>query len=373
MLSIIAATVVRTSPLTRALGALSVLALAAAPLLLGACGAVAPTVAPASPTTAPHGRVVVLARPPWLAPAALAALARYPTRTTVEGRTYQWGEDALAALRSGARVDVVEVSPGENAAELIGSGMLQVVDTSRLRFWDALAPALQSLPALSRDGELYLVPVAADPFGIIYDEHLVQRPPRAWRDVFRSRPRVPVAVLDNPLVAIEVAALALGYRDPSALDERQKQRAKDFVFRHRRALRGFYDGDAELARLFARRRITVALGFRSTAFALRRRGLPVCFAFAREGQPLRISCLGVSRDAADPGIARGVIDAYLSLPMQRLLTRRGLLAANREASGGGAASRPAPARLTNPVVAAAPLNTDLWLDSWWRELKAGRG
>ncbi len=140
----------------------------------------------------------------------------------------------------------------------------------------------------------------------------------------------------------------------------------------------WYDLD-NLASAFKGGRVTIAVGDRRDALELRRRGVPVAFALATEGQPLAVCGLAITAGARDLDAAYALIDRCLRPDAQAgLAVDGGDPVANRDAA---VLVRPSErirlgltdlARLDSPIARLPSLEHLDWIQAWY-EVKTGRG
>ncbi len=125
--------------------------------------------------------------------------------------------------------------------------------------------------------------------------------------------------------------------------------------------------------------MVIAVGDRRTASELERRGAPVAFALAAEGQPLAACGLAITAQARDLEAAYALIEHCLQPATQALLaTASGDMAANRDAT---ALVEPSDRvrlglvdleHLSRPIARVPELEHIDWIQAWY-EVKKGRG
>lgn len=365
------------------LRSVALLALAFACLLGGAsaCGGAQPQAdAPAS-TASSSGSdaLVLLASPRLIAAAGLDRLDWQSVTGGVEVQPYDSGEDLLVDLTAGREADVVEVCSNESAERLARQGLLQPLDTSRIAQWDRLYPVLQDLPGVVVDGRVYMVPLTATVSGIIYDPAAVRTPPESFRDLFARPHAGHLGFADDAALAFQIAALNLGLPDPAALSAEQALDAEVYLKHYKKNYRSFWYDLDNLASAFKGGRVTIAVGDRRDALELQRRGAPVAFALATEGQPLAVCGLAITAGARDLDAAYALIARCLRPGAQAdLAVAGGDPVANRDAA---VLVRPSErirlgltdlARLDSPIARLPSLEHLDWIQAWY-ELKKGRG
>ena len=349
--------------------------------IAAACGgAPSPAGVPQSGTPSSAGpELVLFAQPGLIAAAGLGQPNAWPLPGAVQAKPYASGEDVLVDLRAGRRADVVEVCSNESAERLARQGLLQPLDTSRIRQWDRLYPVLKDLPGVVVDGKVYMVPLTASVSGIMYDPAAAPPPPDSFADLFSPRYKGHLGFADDAALAFQIAALDLGLPDPSALSAEQATEAEIHLKHYKKNYRSFWYDLDNLASAFRGGRVTIAVGDRRAALELQKRGAPVAFTLAAEGQPLAACGLAITTQARDLDAAYALIDSFLQPATQAALaTATGDLVANRDARAlVGPAERVRLgladlAHLKGPVARVPELEHVDWIQAWY-EVKKGRG
>jgi spermidine/putrescine transport system substrate-binding protein len=349
--------------------------------ILAACGGTASLadVPQASPSLSAGADLVLFARPRLIAAAGLDRSQRGVSSGIVHTQAYDSGEDLLVDLAAGVRADVVEVCSDESAERLARQGLLRPLDTSRIAQWDRLYPVLKDLPGVVVDGTVYMVPLTASVTGIVYDPSDAPAPPNSFDDLFSPRYRGHLGVADDAALAFLIAALDLGLPHPSALTADQTLEAEIHLKHYAKNVRSFWRDVDNLASAFRSGHVTIAVGDGRAALQLERRGAPVAFTLASEGQPVATCGLAITTQARDLDGAYALID-YLLRPgtQAAVATATGDLAANRDAIAVvGPADRVRLgivdlAHLERPVARIPELEHIDWIQAWY-EVKMGRG
>src|SRR5207247_1356283 len=77
------------------------------------------------------------------------------------------GDEAVAKMQAGFQADVVNSCVDENTLTMVQNGLYQPLDTSRIPDWNAIFPAMKTLPGVQVDGQVYMIPVDAGTAGIM--------------------------------------------------------------------------------------------------------------------------------------------------------------------------------------------------------------
>jgi spermidine/putrescine-binding protein len=244
---------------------------------------------------------------------ALPSLLAPGDRVVVRQRiAFTDGDDAVTALQHGRRVDVLVTCSDEYPPDLARAGLLQPLDTQRLPGLNAIVPAMRALPGTTVDGRLYAVPLEAGVVGIVYDPRAVTRPPVSFRAFFSRSATGRVAMIDSPVLGLQIGALALGYREPAALSDAQLLQVTVLYEKRRDNFSFFWRRRSGLLRAFRSGEITLAAATESDALWLREHGIPVQFVPGAEGGLLWACLAGIPASAPHPGAAYAFLRSALS-------------------------------------------------------------
>ena len=234
----------------------------------------------------------------------------------LETAAFGSNDEAIAKLQAGFEADVINSCVDESTLEMVNRGLYQPLDISRLDNWDQIWPSMKELPGVEVDGEVYLVPVDAGTAGIMYNADVVTTPPDSWLDLFDPQWVGRASMEDVSVTAIDIGALSLGIEDPLNMTADQLGQVKDFLIEHRDQFRTFWKGDQDVKAQFKSGEIVISSGYPGTAKALRKEGVNVQFAVAKEGQMLWTCGYGISPDAENIDAAYALLNWYTTLPPQ---------------------------------------------------------
>ncbi len=96
----------------------------------------------------------------------------------------------------------------------------------------------------------------------------------------------------------------------------QLEQVKNYLIDHRDQFRTFWKGDADIKSQFKSGEVVISSGYPDDAKALRKEGVNVQFAVAKEGQMLWTCGYGISPDAQNLDAAYALLNWYSSLPPQ---------------------------------------------------------
>jgi spermidine/putrescine transport system substrate-binding protein len=296
-------------------------ALLVAAMALAACGGDEETTAPSPSTSATpepeeiSGKLTVFAYEDGFVPEYLAGFYEKYPNVDLKASAYEDGDAAIAKMRAGFDADVINLCVEENAERAVKLGLVVPLDVSRLTHWNEMFPVFLDLPGVtSGDGQHYMAPVDAGVTGIAYDSTKVTETPTSFMDLFDPKYEGQVAMIDYPVTAIQVGALALGYEDPINLSAEQLENVKNLFIeaKQRGQFRTFFSNDSEIVALFHTGEISLGLGYPSNALNAQREGDPVEFTTCKEGQIVWTCGYGISSTCKNVDAAYALVDYYLS-------------------------------------------------------------
>ena len=237
----------------------------------------------------------------------------YPN-LNLRATAYDSGDAAIAKMRAGFHPDVINLCVEEDAELAMRLGFIQPIDVSRIKEWNNMFPVFKKLHGVEMDGKIWMVPVDAGVTGMVYNTKAISPAPTSFKDLFDPKYKGQVAMIDYPVTAIQVGALALGYSDPLNLTDEQLEAVKNLYIDAKKngQFRTFFQNDSELANLFRTHEITFAMGYPSNAQDAKRAGEPVKFTLASEGQILWTCGYGITTWSKNVDAAYALINYYLS-------------------------------------------------------------
>ena len=89
-------------------------------------------------------------------------------------------DDAFTKVKAGFRPDVAHPCY-DKVARWNKEGLLQPIDTARIKNWDSIFPVFKNLPDLQAgDGKVWMVPWDWGNTSILYRTDLVKDPEQSW-------------------------------------------------------------------------------------------------------------------------------------------------------------------------------------------------
>ena len=177
----------------------------------------------------------------------------------------------------------------------------------------AVAPGLPGVPV---DGQTYMVPVDAGVTGVIYRTDKIDPAPTRFADLFDDKYAGRVAMIDYPVTALQVGALALGFCDPQQLTDEQLAQVHELYLSRRSSFRTLWSSWSDITRLFMTGEIWISVGYPGYPTDLKKEGVPVDYALAGEGQLLWTCGYGISEDCTNLDAAYAQLNYYTSTEAQ---------------------------------------------------------
>ena len=120
-------------------------------------------------------------------------------------------DDAFTKVKAGFRPDIAHPCY-DKVARWNKEGLLQPIDTKRIKNWDSIFPVFKNLPDLQAgDGKVWMVPWDWGNTSILYRTDLVKNPEASWNLLwdkqYAGRMATIDAVHDTPVVAALLAGV----------------------------------------------------------------------------------------------------------------------------------------------------------------------
>jgi len=241
----------------------------------------------------------------------------------VEATIFSDDDDAFAKVKAGFRPDLAHPCY-DKIARWNKEGLLQPIDTTRLKNWDKIFPVFKNLPDIQAgDGKVWMVPWDWGNTSILYRSDLVKNPEATWNFLwdkqYAGRIATIDAVHDTPLVAAIVAGV--NPFDMTA-DDLEKVAAK--LREQRPLLRSYTTDMTSVEQSLASGELVAAMTWNASATALKKQGVAVEFMKPKEGM-LTWSCgMVLLKDAKNVDKAYDFINSRLEAESgKELITQYG--------------------------------------------------
>lgn len=237
-------------------------------------------------------------------------------------------DDIVDAAESGADFDVFVIS-NEGIQLLHDMGLVVALDLGLLPNYQDLHHALRYSEWSLFDGQVYAVPWAWGPTGLLYDSEAMPEPDSwnvLWDPAFRGR----VALWDD-VSMIWVTALALGYNNVYSLTRDQLAAVEKKLLELNQQVFGYYHGEQQALEFISENRVILMNSWFDPSQRLRKQGMKFTMVIPKEGAVGMFDSYLVSRDTHHNELALQYINHQISPSVQQEMLRiTGLVPANME-------------------------------------------
>lgn len=289
----------------------------------------------------------------------------------LEATTFSTQDEAIAKLRGGFEADVVYACLTDTQ-RLVGTGLVQPIDTTKISAWDSLFPYFKDSAQIRVGDKVYMVPAFGGTTGLIYDPDKVPAGVTSFRQLLED-PALEgtVAIEDNPKYGIAMGALALGFDDPYDLTDADLAQVQQWYIEHMSQIRAFYSNESDFFDLYQSGEIVAAFGYKGYDVGLAKQGASVTFAPASEGALTWTCGYSIGADAQDLEGAYALLDWFLTPEAQSVYATKLNQMATNEAT---LAALPQsvveeigladPGELDVSIPTQVPPNYDRWQEVW---------
>ena len=235
-------------------------------------------------------------------------LAAHPD--TVEYSMFGDDDDAFTKVKAGFRPDVAHPCY-DKVARWNKEGLLQPIDTKRIKNWNNIFPTFRNLPDIQAgDGKVWMVPWDWGNTSILYRTDLVKNPEQSWNLLwdkqYAGRMATIDAVHDTPIVAA-----LLAHVNPFDMSPADLNKVADKL-REQRPLMSTYTTDmTSVEQSLASGELVAAMTWNASAVALKKKGVPVEFMKPKEGMLTWTCGYVLLKDSKNVNLAYDFINSRL--------------------------------------------------------------
>jgi spermidine/putrescine transport system substrate-binding protein len=220
-------------------------------------------------------------------------------------------EEAFLKLRSGAEVDVTH--PCNNSIpRWRDAGILQPIDTSRLKNWPDVFDELKVFEGAQDGDKQYFVPVDWGNTSIIYRTDLVEIDEESWTLMWDERYAGKLSMANAAEETLPIAGILVGAADPFNPTDEEMVKIKEMLVKQKPLIRFYWDTNTTIEQALATGEIVATTGWNSSAITLKNQGVPVKFMNPKEGILTYCCGLVLSKNAPNIDAAHDLIDALIS-------------------------------------------------------------
>ncbi|WP_205926236.1 ABC transporter substrate-binding protein [Rhizobium sp. P38BS-XIX] len=219
-------------------------------------------------------------------------------------------DDAFTKVKAGFHPDLAHPCY-DKVARWNKEGLLQPIDTSRIKNWDKIFPIFRNLPDIQAgNGKVWMVPWDWGNTSVLYRTDLVKNPEPSWNLLwdkqYTGRMATIDAVHDTPIVAALLAGV-----NPFDMTPDQLNKVADKL-REQRPLMSAYTTDmTSVEQSLASGQLVAAMTWNASAVALKKQGVPVEFMKPKEGMLTWACGFVMLKDAKNVDLAYDFINSRL--------------------------------------------------------------
>lgn len=321
--------------------------------------------------TGQEGSMVFLTFESSLLPEAITPFTDANPDLKLQASTFTTQDEGVAKLEGGLKADVV-YGCLTDTQRLVSAGLVQEIDTSKLKAWDTLFPYFKDSAQIRVNDKVYMVPAFGGTTGLVYNPDEVSGGVTSFAQLLEDPAlKGKVAIEDNPKYGIAMGALALGFEDPYDLTDADLNQVKQWYIERKSQIRAFYSDESDFFDLYQSGDVVAAFGYKGYDVGLAKQGASVSFTPASEGA-LTWTCgytLGANAENLDG--AYSLLDWFLGPEAQTVYaTKLNQMSTNQATLDTlpqsvveeiGLAD---PAELDSSIPTEVPANFDQWETVW---------
>jgi spermidine/putrescine transport system substrate-binding protein len=256
-------------------------------------------------------------------------LAAHPD--AVEATIFSDDDDAFTKVKAGFHPDLAHPCY-DKVARWNKEGLLQPIETARIKNWDKIFPVFKNLPDIQAgDGKVWFVPWDWGNTSILYRTDLVKDPELSWNLLWDKKYSGRIATIDAVHDTPVVAALLAGV-NPFDMTPADLEKVGAKLREQRPLLRSYTTDMTSVEQSLASGELIAAMTWNASATTLRKQGVSVDFMKPKEGM-LTWSCgFVLLKDAKNVDLAYDFINSRLEAESAKeLITQYGYGAASQAA------------------------------------------
>ncbi len=191
-------------------------------------------------------------------------------------------EEALQKLRAGFEATLAHPCT-YSLTRWKDAGVIQPLDTSRLKHYPDLYEGLRTLPGAQMDGKTWFVPFDWGNSSVVYRTDMTEGMEESWGMLYDERLAGKIGMSSDAETNVEVAALVLGHKNIFALSDEQLAQVKPLMVKQKNLLRFYWDSQTTMEQAMAAGEVAAAYAWNSSYTNLKNQGIPVAFANPKEG------------------------------------------------------------------------------------------
>lgn len=200
----------------------------------------------------------------------------------VETSVFGDDDDAFTKVKAGFHPDIAHPCY-DKIARWNKEGLLQPIDTARIKNWNSIFPVFRNLPDIQAGhGKVWMVPWDWGNTSILYRTDLVKNPEQSWKLLwdkqYAGRMATIDAVHDTPVVAALLAGVNPFDMSPADLEKVRQKLAEQ-----RPVLSSYTTDMTSVEQALTSGELVAAMTWNASATTLKKKGVPVAFMKPKEG------------------------------------------------------------------------------------------
>ena len=219
-------------------------------------------------------------------------------------------DDAYTKVKAGFHPDIAHPCY-DKVAIWRKAGLIQPIDTARLKNWDTIFPIFKKLPDLqAEDGKVWMVPWDWGNTSILYRTDLIKNPEQSWNLLWDKQYTGRIATIDAVHDTPIVAGLLAGV-NPFDLGAGDLDKVAAKLREQRPLLRSYTTDMTSVEQSLASGELVAAMTWNASATTLKKQGVKVEFMKPKEGMLTWACGIVILKDAAHVDLAYDFINSRL--------------------------------------------------------------
>ena len=229
-------------------------------------------------------------------------------------------DEALQKVRAGFTPDLVHPCTAA-VGKWHDAGVLQPIDTERLRNWPDLIPALTNVEGTVIDGEYWFVPTDWGTSSVVYRTDMVEIEEESWSLLYDERYAGRLSSWDDGPTNVMIAAWVLGFENDLDLTEEQLAEIRPLLEKQRDVQRMYWSSRAAFDQALASGEVVAGYSWNSTVLNMTSQGIPVAYMNPKEGLESYVCGMVYVNGAPGPAeLAYDFMDAWTDPEAGKFLT-----------------------------------------------------
>ncbi|HEY4163147.1 MAG TPA: ABC transporter substrate-binding protein [Dongiaceae bacterium] len=286
-------------------------------------------------------------------------------------------DEAFTKVKAGFRPDLAHPCY-DKVLRWKEAGLIEPIDTTKLKNWDKIFPSLRNLPGLVEGNNTWMVPWDWGNTSITYRTDKITNPEMSWKMLWDKQYAQKIAVIDAVHDTPIVGAMMAGV-DPFNMSDADIAKVKA-VLEEQRPLVKMYTTDlTSVEQALASGELVAAMTWNASAVSLKKQGVPVAFMNPKEGMLTWVCGFVMIKDTPHKDLAYDFINSRMEASSgQALIENYGYGSSSSEAMSAEGADKLKALQLpTDPdamfktTVFTKPINNNEKVTKMFEQVKAG--